>query len=76
VRLPARGVLFDVRGADTVRVELEIDDAVATSIRLRRPEVVDDGRLFVQMKGRATLTGRLGGTVLDARGQGFFETWR
>jgi hypothetical protein len=34
VRVPARGVMEDVRGADTLRVELEVEDAAATDTRL------------------------------------------
>lgn len=76
IAVPARGLLFDVRGADTIRVELDVDDATATPLRARRPGEVVAARAFVQMKGRARLSGRLGGVALDERGQGFFETWR
>jgi hypothetical protein len=59
LRVPATGVMEDVRGADTLRVELTIDDATATDTRLglvERGEVAYARGLarpyFVQMKGR------------------------
>ena len=76
VRVPARGVLFDARGGDTIRVELEIEDAAATPMRARRPGATADTRLFLQMKGTARLSGRVNGRVLSGEGTGFFETWR
>jgi hypothetical protein len=76
VRVPARGMLFDARGLDTVRIELEIEDAAATPMRVRRVGAEPGAPIFVQMKGRARLTGRLGGRVLNDEGRGFFETWR
>ena len=83
VRVPSRGVMVDVRGDDTLRLELEVEDAAVTDIRrpsiergdassarsLRRP-------YFVQMKGRARLSGRVGGRALVGEGTGFFETYR
>jgi hypothetical protein len=77
IRVPSRGVLFDARGADTLRIELEIDDAAATPMRgVRREAAAGATRAFIQMKGRATLTGRLRGTPIAGSGYGFFETWR
>lgn len=77
IRVPARGLLYDARGADTLRIELEIEDAAATPMRgVRRG--ASDGmlRAFIQMKGRASLSGRIGGRPLSGGGYGFFETWR
>jgi len=76
VRVPARAMLFDARGLDTVRIELEIEDAAATPMRVRRVGAEQGAPLFLQMKGTARLTGRLNGRVLDESGRGFFETWR
>ena len=76
VTLPASGMLFDARGADTVRIDLEIEDAAATPMRARRVGAAMGAPLFLQMKGRARLTGRLNGRVLNEEGRGFFETWR
>jgi hypothetical protein len=78
-----RGVMIDVRGEDTLRLDLEVEDAAVTDTRrptiergdasparaLRRP-------YFVQMKGRARLSGRVGGRALVGEGTGFFETYR
>jgi hypothetical protein len=73
----------DVRGADTLRVELTIDDATATDTRLglvERGEVAYARGLarpyFVQMKGVARVSGRLGGRPIAGAGTGFFETYR
>ena len=33
-------------------------------------------RLFFQMRGRFTLTGRMGGVEVSDTGRGFFETYR
>jgi hypothetical protein len=83
VRVPERATMVDVRGDDTLRVELVIDDASVTDTR--RPEVERGESLaaralerpyFVQMKGRMRLTGRVGGTPVAGGGVGFFETYR
>ena len=83
IRVPSRGTMVDVRGDDTVRVELSIDDAVATDTR--RPDVERgeglgaralDHPYFIQMKGRMRLTGRVGGQLVAGEGAGFFETYR
>ena len=78
VRVPARAVLADVRGADTIRVELTIEDAIGTDIRrtLMERGTVLLHPYFIQMKGRARLSGRVGGTVIAGEGTGFFETYR
>ena len=83
IRTPSTAELLDVRDADTLRVSLVIEDAAATDTRsakaergegltargLRRP-------FFVQMKGTATISGRIRGTPLSGTGAGFFETYR
>jgi hypothetical protein len=61
--VPKRASLIDIRGADTLRLDLDIQDASVTDH-------------FVQMKGLAHLGGRAGGTVLTGEGTGFFETYR
>jgi hypothetical protein len=83
VRVPSRGVMMDVRGEDTLRVELEVEDAAVTDTRRPLIERGDAGAArtlrrpyFVQMKGLARLSGRVGGTVLRGEGTGFFETYR
>ena len=83
VRVPSRGVIEDVRGADTLRVELTVEDATATDTRLglvERGEAEYARRLarpyFVQMKGRLRISGRAGGRPVAGEGRGFFETYR
>ncbi len=77
IRVPARAVMEDVRGTDTLRIGLEIEDAMASDVR-RTPAARGDATrpLLVQMKGIARLTGRLGGVPLAGEGRGFFETYR
>lgn len=80
VRVPARATMADVRGDDTLRVALEIEDAIGTDMR-RGAERGGRGSAmslpyFIQMKGTARLTGRVGGTPLGGSGSGFFETYR
>jgi hypothetical protein len=83
LRVPSRAVIEDVRGADTLRLELAIDDAVATDTRRREAERGEgeipralDRPWFVQMAGEASLSGRVRGRRLEGRGRGFFETYR
>ncbi len=83
LKVPATAELLDVRGTDTLRVQLTIDDAVATDTRLGLIErgAGDYARnlsrpWFVQMAGEATISGRIRGRALDGRGRGFFETYR
>jgi len=83
LRVPSRALMFDARGADTLRVELIVDDAIATDTRgsiAERGETALARALprpfFVQMKGRARLSGRLDGEVVTGEGNGFFETYR
>lgn len=83
IRVPARASLVDARGADTVRVELEMLDAIGTDMRASMLERGDPAPArtlrrpyFIQMQGRARLSGRIGGTPIDVAGAGFFETYR
>jgi len=83
IHVPAHAVMTDVRGADTLRLDLTIEAATGTDTRGQRAERGDaDGarRLthpyFIQMKGLARLSGRAGGGVLSGEGTGFFETYR
>jgi len=83
IRVPSRATMIDVRGDDTLRVDLTIEDATATDTR--RPTVERGDALaarglsrpyFVQMKGIVRLTGRVAGRILSGEGSGFFETYR
>jgi len=83
IRVPSRGVLEDMRGDDTLRVELTVEDATATDTRrglVERGEAEYARRLarpyFVQMKGRLRVSGRAGGRPVAGEGRGFFETYR
>jgi hypothetical protein len=70
VSVPSRATFVDIRGADTLGVDLEIEDAIGTDTRAQ------SGKVFIQMKGRATIRGRIGGEVVGGTGSGFFETYR
>ena len=79
LRVPSRAVLFDARDGDTLRIALEIEDAVASDVRLDRRGQASGRRArpwFVQMKGMARISGRVGGQVVRGEGTGFFETYR
>ncbi len=83
LRVPARAVMLDVRGPDTLRLELAIEDATATDTRTALAERGETGLArriprpwFIQMKGVARLSGRIDGAVVAGEGTGFFETYR
>ena len=83
LKVPATAELIDVRGTDTLRLTLTVDDAVATDTRIGLVERGDSESAralrkpwFVQMAGEARLEGRVRGRVLNGRGRGFFETYR
>jgi hypothetical protein len=67
---PRRFTIHASRGRDTLRVDVHVMDALATSMRS-----TGFRRVFLQMRGRFVLSGRvLGETVADS-GTGFFETY-
>jgi hypothetical protein len=93
IHVPSRAMFADVRGSDTLRVELDIEDAIGTDNRRRvnngslfapaKPERGDPHSeasnplpYFIQMKGTARISGRLGGDPVSGSGTGFFETYR
>jgi hypothetical protein len=83
VRVPSRATMVDVRGDDTLAVELTIDDAAATDTRtpgVERGEGLSNRSLarpyFIQMKGRMRVSGRANGRPIVGEGAGFFETYR
>jgi hypothetical protein len=76
IAVPSRAVFADVRGADTLRVELTIEDAIATDTRQQSRDVSTDAPYFIQMKGVARISGRLNGEPVSGAGTGFFETYR
>lgn len=73
VRVPGHAIMRDVRGVDSLWLDLTVDAATGTKVRgrgaLPRP-------YFIQMKGMAHLSGRVNGQVLTGHGAGFFETYR
>jgi hypothetical protein len=80
---PTTAHMLDVRGGDTLDIRLDIEDAVATDTRLGYVErgASEAARQltapwFLQMKGRATIAGRIGGQRIAGSGDGFFETYR
>jgi len=77
IRVPSRAMFSDAHGSDTLRVELNIEDAIGTDTR-RQKERGDDATaaIFVQMKGTARISGRVGGSPIGGTGSGFFETYR
>ena len=77
IRVPSRAMFADAHGSDTLRVELNIEDAIGTDTR-RQKERGDDASasIFVQMKGTARISGRVGGSPIRGTGSGFFETYR
>ncbi|HET9796567.1 MAG TPA: hypothetical protein VFP90_01195 [Gemmatimonadaceae bacterium] len=83
IRTPSTAEMTDVRGGDTLRIALAIEDASASDTRASGAERGEGlaGRqiarpYFVQMKGTATISGRIRGTPLAGSGAGFFETYR
>ena len=83
IRTPSTAEMIDVHGTDTLRLTLAIEDASASDTRGKGVERGDGltsrGLLrpwFVQMKGTATISGRIRGTPLSGTGAGFFETYR
>jgi hypothetical protein len=83
LQVPSRATLTDVRGADTLRLELTVEDAVATDTRgpmIERGETAAARQLlhpyFIQMKGLARLSGRVADAPVSGQGTGFFETYR
>jgi hypothetical protein len=81
VPVPSRATFADTRGADTLRIDLEIEDAIGTdtrreSLREERADRAGSRRYFIQMKGTARIGGRIGGEAVAGEGRGFFETYR
>ena len=81
--IPRAAEMFDARGNDTLRVLLRVEDATVTDTRrplIQRGDYMNARRIarpyFLQMKGVATLEGRIGGKLIRAEGYGFFETYR
>jgi hypothetical protein len=64
---------FEIRGtreADSVRIAIRVTDALATGM-----ETGTYRRVFLQMRGRFRLSGRVWGETVSDSGMGFFETY-
>lgn len=68
-RAPTRIALLAAREADTVRLAVRVEDALASAT------AAGPDRLFLQMRGRFTLDGRVAGQAVADSGAGFFETY-
>jgi hypothetical protein len=69
-RAPTRFSLLATRESDSLRLEVNVDDALAT-----RMTTGGFQRVFLQMRGRFALRGTLLGQAVTDSGQGFFETY-
>ncbi|MBA3318222.1 MAG: ABC transporter permease [Gemmatimonadales bacterium] len=69
-RAPERFSLTGTWEADTVTLSVTVEHALATDM-----EAATFRRLFLQMRGRFELRGRIMGEPVGDRGQGFFETY-
>ena len=67
---PDRFTLVGTREADTVRIDVQVADVLATGMRASKFR-----RLFLQMQGRFRLVGRVAGETVADSGTGFFETY-
>ncbi len=83
IAVPSRGQMSEVRGGDTLVVELLIDDVAATDTRRSLVERGETAAAraakapwFLQLSGRARLRGRVDGRPIAGEGRGFFETYR
>ena len=64
--------ILATNGADSLELSVDVGHARATPVPVR---VDSPAALFFQMRGSATLTGRLRGESIRSTGDGFFETW-
>ena len=70
VSAPERFTLIGTREADSVRLTVEVEHALATDM-----SAASFRRAFLQMRGRFTLQGRIAGAEVADSGRGFFETY-
>jgi hypothetical protein len=76
IKVPSHATFVDVRGNDSLRVDLSIEDAIATETRQSNGLPSFGGPYFIQMKGIATISGKIAGEKISGSGTGFFETYR
>ncbi len=70
VSAPASFVFDAVRERDSIRVRVEVKEAIAT-----RMGAAGTQRYFLQMRGAFRLGGEIAGESVREEGAGFFETW-
>jgi hypothetical protein len=77
ISVPSRATFADARESDTLRVTLDIEDAIGTDTR-KSPSALATVALpyFIQMKGIANISGRVDGQMISGSGTGFFDTYR
>jgi len=69
-RAPEQFALVGSRGADTVRLTVRVEHALATEV-----SAPSSRRIFLQMRGEFRLLGRVMGAEVADSGKGFFETY-
>jgi hypothetical protein len=69
-KAPGRFTLVAAREADTLRLDVRVTDALGT-----QTGIGGFRRVFLQMRGRFTVAGRLLGQAVGDSGMGFFETY-
>jgi len=67
---PRRFMLTGTRGADSVRLSVDVEQALATDM-----SAASFRRTFLQMRGRFQLSGKVAGAAVSDTGRGFFETY-
>jgi hypothetical protein len=67
---PERFSLLATRDADSLEIDVRVVDVLATSTG-----TAGSDRLFLQMRGRFSLSGRVLGQTIADSGMGFFETY-
>lgn len=67
---PERFSLVGRHNADSVRLNVEVTDVLGTNMAAG-----DFRRIFLQMRGRFVLTGKVAGRAVADSGMGFFETY-
>jgi hypothetical protein len=70
VTAPKNFTLIAARDDDTVRLSVQVEDALSSEMAARQFR-----RIFLQMRGRFTLAGRVMGEEVADTGMGFFETY-
>lgn len=75
IRVPSTATMWDTRNGDTLQIKLFVEDATATDT-YTAPAHGTARPYFIQMKGTARISGRIGGEKIQGEGSGFFETYR